>query len=147
MVLQGMHHPLQDFPLIGHATLLALLGPVPLAARALQVHTEDAWGLTLRTGIGHGYLPQPDFVLRAEGEPAVFTAHFRGAPFEARPGGCHQSAVLGVDAVKSWGGGGRSLAGHPQQPPSFSIQPAESAVRVPECYRTGQMVENRAEGW
>src|SRR5205809_2307800 len=147
MVLQGMHHSFEDFPLIGHATLLALLGPAPLAARALQVHTEAAWGLTMRTGIGHGHLPQPDFVRRAEGEEAVVTAHFRGAPFEARPGGCHQSAVLGVDTVKSWGRGRRALAGHPKQPPGFSIEQADSAVWVPECYRTGQMVENRAEGW
>src|SRR2546422_9731602 len=107
MVLQGMHHPLQDFPLIRHAALLALLGLAHLAARALQVHTEDALGLTLRTVIGYGYLPQPDFVLRPDGEPAVVTAHFRGAPLEARPGGCHHSAVLGVDAVKAWGRGSR----------------------------------------
>src|SRR5439155_26618201 len=80
-------------------------------------------------------------------EPAVVTAHFRGAPLEARPGGCHQSAVLGVDTVKAWGRGRRSLAGHPQQPPGFSIKQAERAVWVPECYRTGQMVENRTKGW
>src|SRR5439155_27002492 len=101
MVLQGMHHSFEDFPLIRHAALLALLGPAHLAAGALQVHTEDAFGLTLRIAIGHGHLPQPDFVLRPEGEPAVVTAHLGCAALEARSGGCRQGAVMGMDTAKS----------------------------------------------